>query len=68
MDIAQDGGNYFYIADSSKNLVSFSVSGYEIAQIGQTSLESQIRRICLNGQYLAALTQDNQIALFKVIE
>lgn len=68
VDIAQDGGNYFYIADSSKNLVSFSVSGYEIAQIGQTSLESQIRRICLNGQYLAVLTQDNQIALFKVIE
>ena len=68
VDIAQDGGNYFYIADSSKNLVSFSVSGYEIAQIGQTSLESQIRRICLNGQYLAALTQDNRIALFKVIE
>ncbi len=68
VDIAQDGGNYFYIADSSKNLVSFSVSGYEIAQIGQTPLESQIRRICLNGQYLAALTQDNRIALFKVIE
>ena len=68
VDIAQDGGNYFYIADASKNLVSFSVSGYEIAQIGQTPLESQIRRICLNGQYLAALTQDNHIALFKVIE
>ena len=68
VDIAQDGGNFFYIADSSKNLVSFSVSGYEIAQIGRTALESQIMRICLNGQYLAALTQDNHIALFKVIE
>ncbi len=68
VDIAQDGGNYFYIADSSKNLVSFSVSGYEIAQIGQTALESQISRICLNGQYLAALTEDDHIALFKVIE
>ena len=68
VDFAQDGGNYFYVADSSKKLVSFSVSGYEIAQIGQTTLDSQIRRICLNGQYLAALTEDNRIALFKVIE
>ena len=68
VDIAQDGGNHFYVADSSKHLVSFSVSGYEIAQIGQTELESQIRRICLNGQYLAALTEDNRIAIFKVIE
>jgi hypothetical protein len=68
VDIAQDGGNYFYVADSSKNLVSFSVSGYEIAQIGQTALESQISRICLNRQYLAALTEDNRISLFKVIE
>ncbi len=67
-DIAQKGANYFYIADNSKRLVSFSVSGYEIAQLGTTTLANAISRICLSGKYLAALTDANTIALFEVIE
>ncbi len=67
-DIAQDEANYFYIADNSKRIVSFSVSGYEITQLGTTTLENAISRICLSGKYLAVLTTANTIALFEVIE
>ena len=67
-DFVQDSGNYFYVADLSKHLVSYSVSGYEISQLGSTTLESQIRKLCLNEEYLVALTADNRIALFRVIE
>ena len=67
-DITQDGDNYFYVADLSKHLVSYSVSGYEISQLGSTTLESQIRKLCLNEEYLVAMTVDNRLALFRVIE
>ena len=67
-DIAADGSNYFYVADNSKRIVSFEVSGYEIAQLGSTQLESSIVRICLSGKHLAVLTSQNEIALFEVIE
>lgn len=67
-DFVQDSGNYFYVADLGKHLVSYSVSGYEISQLGSTTLESQIRKLCLNEEYLVALTADNRIALFRVIE
>ena len=67
-DIAADGSNYFYVADNSKRIVSFEVSGYEIAQLGSTELGSNIVRICLSGKYLAVLTSQNEIALFEVIE
>ena len=67
-DIAQDGANYFYVADNSRRIVSFSVSGYEVSQIGVTELESAICSICLSSRYLAVLTAQNDIALFQVIE
>ena len=67
-DIASDGSNYFYVADNSRRVVSFEASGYEIAQLGNTQLESDIVRICLSGKYLAVLTSQNEIALFEVIE
>ena len=67
-DIAQDGANYFYVADNSRRIVSFSVSGYEVSQIGVTELESAISSICLSSDYLAVLTAQNDIALFQVIE
>ncbi|MBR4120373.1 MAG: hypothetical protein IKT95_01310, partial [Spirochaetales bacterium] len=67
-DIAQDGTNYFYVADNSRRIVSFSVSGYEVSQIGVTELESAISSICLSSDYLAVLTSQNDIALFQVIE
>ncbi|MGP1508208.1 MAG: hypothetical protein ACTTJW_04945 [Sphaerochaeta sp.] len=66
--LESDGANYFYIADNSRRLVSFGVSGYEIEQLGFTTLENAISRICLNGRYLAAFTSNNKIALFEVIE
>ena len=68
VDLAEDGGNYFYVADANRRLVSYSVSGYEISQLGTTMLDSQIVRICLNDGYLVALTSDNRLALFNVIE
>ena len=67
-DIAQDGANYFYVADNSRRIVSFSVSGYEVSQIGVTELESAISSICLSSDYLVVLTAQNDIALFQVIE
>ena len=67
-DIAADGSNYFYVADNSRRIVSFSVSGYEIAQLGVTELESAISSICLSSGYLAVLTSLNDIVLFQVIE
>lgn len=67
-DIAQDGANYFYVADNSRRIVSFSVSGYEISQLGSTTLENSISSICLSGKYLAVLTSANTVALFEVIE
>ena len=67
-DMAQDGANYFYVADNSRRIVSFSVSGYEVSQIGVTELESAISSICLSSDYLAVLTALNDIALFQVIE
>ena len=67
-DIAADGYNYFYVADNSRRIVSFSVSGYEIAQLGVTELESAISSICLSSGYLAVLTSLNDIVLFQVIE
>ena len=48
--------------------MSFSVSGYEVSQIGVTELESAICSICLSSRYLAVLTAQNDIALFQVIE
>ena len=68
IDLAADGKNYFYVADNSRRLVSFEASGYEVAQLGWTELEAQIVRICLSGKYLAALTAQNRIALFEIIE
>jgi len=67
VDVAADGGNYFYIADSNRRLVSYSVSGYEISQLGSTMLEEQILSISLSDEYLAALTSGGSIALFRVI-
>ncbi len=67
-DIAADAGNYFYVADNSKRLVSFSVSGFEVAQLGSTTLSNAICSICLSGKYLVALTTAGTVALFQVIE
>ncbi len=67
-DMAEDGGNFFYVADANKHLVSYSVSGYEISLLGSTALGSQIVRMCLNGDHLVALTSNNKLALFVVIE
>ena len=67
-DMQSDGGNYFYVSDNSNRLVSFSVSGCEIVQLGCTTLDHQILTICLSGSHLAALTGDLKIALFEVIE
>ena len=67
-DIAADGSNYFYVADNSRRIVSFSVSGYEVTQLGVTELEDAISSICLSSCYLAVLTSQNDIVLFQVIE
>lgn len=66
-DIAADGENYFYISDANRRLVSYSVSGYEILELGFTTLENQISALSLSGTYLAALTEGNTIALFQII-
>ena len=62
-----DGSNYFYVADNSNRLVSFSVTGYEVTQLGDTTLTKQITKLCLSGKYLAAITSSNTIAMFEVI-
>ena len=67
-DIAADGDNYFYVADNSSRIVSFEASGYEVTQLGFTELDAPVSRICLSGKYLAVLTEQNTIAMFKVIE
>ena len=67
-DLAADGANYFYVADNSRRIVSFSVSGYEVTQLGITELEDAISSICLSSGYLAVLTSRNDIALFLAIE
>ena len=67
-DFVSDGANYFYVADNSRRIVSFSVSGYEVTQLGVTELEDAISSICLSSGYLAVLTSRNDIALFQVIE
>ncbi|MBO4409871.1 MAG: hypothetical protein J5775_03870 [Spirochaetales bacterium] len=67
-DIAADGAAFFYVADNSNRLVSFSVSGYEVTQLGCTTLDHPILRICLSGGHLAALLSDSTIALFEVIQ
>ena len=67
-DLAADGTNYFYVADNSRRIVSFSVSGYEVTQLGSTELEAAINSICLSSGFLAVLTAQNDIALFQAIE
>lgn len=67
-DLAADGSNYFYVADNSRRVVSYESSGYEVSQLGWTELEDPIVSICLSGRHLAALTTQNRIALFEVIE
>ena len=67
-DLEADGENYFYVADNSRRIVSFSASGFEVTQLGATELEASIRSICLSGGYLAVLTSQNDIALFQAIE
>ena len=67
-DLESDGANYFYVADNSRRIVSFSVSGYEVTQLGITELNDAISSICLSSDYLAVLTSQNDIALFQAIE
>ena len=67
-DMAADGANYFYVADNSNRIVSFSVTGHEVSQLGSTTLDYPVIRICLSGSYLAALLSDNSVALFEVIQ
>ncbi len=67
-DMAADGANYFYVADNSNRIVSFSVTGHEVSQLGSTTLDYPVIRICLSGSYLAALLSDNLVALFEVIQ
>ena len=67
-DFVADGANYFYVADNSRRIVSFSVTGYEVTQLGATELEDAISSICLSSRYLAVLTSRNDIVLFQVIE
>lgn len=68
VDIACDGWNYFYVADADGHVVSYSVSGYEISELGSSDLGGGILGICLNGSNLLALTSDSRVALFFVIE
>ena len=67
-DLEADGSNYFYVADNSRRVVSFEASGYEVSQLGWTELDAPIVSICLSGRYLVALTTQNRLALFEVIE
>ena len=67
-ELESDGANYFYVADNSRRIVSFSVSGYEVTQLGITELNDAISSICLSSDYLAVLTSQNDIALFQAIE
>ena len=67
-DMAADGANYFYVADNSNRIVSFSVTGHEVSQLGSTALDYPVVRICLSGSYLAALLSDSSVALFEVIQ
>ena len=67
-DMARDRFGYLYVADGSKNLISYSASGYELTRLGFTTLEDQILRIALADGHLVALTTGNRLALFIKIE
>ncbi|MCF0238383.1 MAG: hypothetical protein HUK24_07260 [Sphaerochaetaceae bacterium] len=67
-DLLADTVNYFYVVDNSNRIISFEVTGNEIAQLGSVSLNNGIICSALSDNYIISVTNNNKIAVFGIIE